>query len=251
MKKYRLTRLMSLICGTLLLSACALPPFQQAYERVDQTDRQIAADKGADNERAPPVISRPGFYIDQHPVTLSQDPAWMRRSVTMTAQNMPLDQLVSRLLRNSDVNVRYDNTVQAKRPVSLHYSGSVRGALETVAAKTRYYFMVDDNVVSWSAYQTKMFDISFMPGFSSYMVGRGQNSTSGFGNAYLGSGEVQSDVNDDQYSSLQAQLSVWEDLRNGLGKLISPDGKFMISESTTTVTVQAIIQIISIPSVNT
>ncbi len=69
-------------------------------------------------------------------------------------------------------------------------------------------------------------------------MGRGQNSTSGFGNAYLGSGEVQSDVNDDQYSSLQAQLSIWEDLRNGLNKLISPDGRFMISEATTTVTVR-------------
>jgi type IVB pilus formation R64 PilN family outer membrane protein len=92
--------------------------------------------------------------------------------------------------------------------------------------------------VSWSAYETRMFDISFMPGYSSYMVGRGNNSTSGFSNAYLGSGEVQSDVNDDQYSNLQAQLSVWEDLRNGLGKLTSPDGKFMISEATTTVTVR-------------
>ncbi len=171
-------------------------------------------------------------------MSLSKDPAWMKRSITLTAQNMPMDELVSRLLRNSDVNVRYDNSVEAKRPVSLHYSGSVKGALDTVAAKTRYYYLVEGNVVSWSAFQTKMFDISFMPGYSSYLVGRNQNSSSGFGNAYLGSGEVQSDVNDDQYSSLQAQLSVWEDLRNGLGKLVSPDGRFMISESTTTVTVR-------------
>ena len=77
-----------------------------------------------------------------------------------------------------------------------------------------------------------------MPGYFSYLVGKSQNSKSGFGNAYLGQGEVQSDVNDDQYSSLQAQLSVWEDLRNALGRLISPDGKYVISESTTTVTVK-------------
>ena len=238
MKKRNILRFLGLVCGTLLLTACALPPYQHANERIDQTDRQIAADKAADDERAPPVISRPGYYIDSHPVSLSKDPAWMRRSITLTAQNMPMDELVSRLLRHSDVNVRYDNTVEAKRPVSLHYSGSVKGALDTVAAKTRYYYLVEENVVSWSAFQTKMFDISFMPGYSSYMVGRGNNSTSGFGNAYLGSGEVQSDVNDDQYSSLQAQLSVWEDLRNGIGKLVSPDGRFMISESTTTVTVR-------------
>jgi type IVB pilus formation R64 PilN family outer membrane protein len=238
MKKQRLTRFIIYICTTLMLSACALPPYQHADERVDQTDRQIAADKAADNERAAPVISRPGYYIDTHPVTLSQDPAWMRRTVTMAAQNMPLDELVSRLLRNSDANVRYDETVSSKRLVSLHYTGTVKGALDTVAAKTRYYYVVEGNVVSWSAFQTKMFDISFMPGYSSYLVGRGQNSSSGFGNAYLGQGEVQSDVNDDQYSSLQAQLSVWEDLRNGIGKLISPEGKFMISEATTTVTVR-------------
>lgn len=237
-KHSRVKKIISLICGTLLLSSCALPPFQHANERIDQSDRQIAADKIYDDERAAPVISRPGYYVDTHPVTISPDPAWMRRSVTLTAQSMPLDELVSRLLRNSDANVRYDETVQPKRLVSLRYSGSVRGALDTVAAKTRYYYSVSNNVVSWSAFQTKMFDISFMPGYSSYLVGRGQNSSSGFGNAYLGAGEVQSDVNDDQYSSLQAQLSIWEDLRNGLNKLISSDGRFMISEATTTVTVR-------------
>jgi type IVB pilus formation R64 PilN family outer membrane protein len=231
-------KFISVVFGALFLTACALPPYLHAQDRISQTDRQIAADKIADNERAPTVISRPGYYIDTRPLSLSQDPAWMRRSVTMEAQNMPLDQLVSRLLRNSDVNVRYDDTVHSKRLVSLHYTGSVKGALDTIAAKTRYYFWVDKKVVSWSAYQTKMFDISFMPGYASYLVGRGQNSSAGFGNAYLGSGEVQSDVNDDQYSSLQAQLSVWEDLRNGLSKLVSPDGRFMISESTTTVTVR-------------
>jgi MSHA biogenesis protein MshL len=237
MKKRSIFQILGLICTTLLLTSCYTPSYMHANERADQTARQIAADKIADNERAPPVISRPGFYIDTHPVDLSQDPAWMRRSITLTAQNMPLDELVSRLLRHSEANVRYDNTVEAKRPVSLHYTGSVKGALDTVAAKTRYHYIVEDKVVSWSAFETRMFDISFMPGYSSYLVGRAQNSSSGFGNAYLGSGEVQSDVNDDQYSSLQAQLSVWEDLRNGLGKLISPDGKYMISESTTTVTI--------------
>lgn len=238
MKKSRILRFITLLCGTALLAACAMPPYQHAEKRVDETDRQIAADKAVDNRREVPVLTQTGYYVDTHPVTLSKDPAWMRRSVTMEAQNMPLDELVSRLLRNGNVNVRYDGSVQAKRPVSLHYTGSVKGALDTVAAKTRYYYVVDDNVVSWSGFETKMFDISFMPGYSSYMVGRGQNSSSGFGNAYLGSGEVQSDVNDDQYSSLQGQLSVWEDLRSSLNKLTSSDGRVMISESTTTVTVR-------------
>ncbi len=172
MKKYvALKQFLSLICGTLLLSACALPPYQQANDRIDQTDRQIAADKIAEDERAAPVISRPGYYVDTHPVTFSQDPAWMRRSVTMTAQNMPLDELVSRLLRNSDANVRYDDTVQPKRLVSLHYSGSVKGALEPLLLKLDITIQSKDNVVSWSAYQTKMFDISFMPGYSSLFGG--------------------------------------------------------------------------------
>lgn len=236
-KRHIIKKVITLTISSLILAACATPPYLQANQRIDQTSRQIAADKIADNQAAPPVITRPGYYIDTHPVTLSKEPAWMRRSVTLQAQNMPLDELVARLLRNSDVNVRYDETVQSKRLASLHYSGTVKGALDTVAAKTRLHYNVEGNIVSWSAYQTQMFDISFMPGYSSYMVGRGQNSTSGFGNAYLGSGEVHSDVNDDQYSNLQAQLSVWEDLRNGLGKLISPDGRYMISEATTTVTV--------------
>ncbi len=237
MKMKYITRLITVTIVTLLTASCATAPFRQADERVNQTSNQMAADKIADDHRAPPVIVRPGYYIDTHPISLSQDPAWLRRSVTLRAQNIPLNALVARLLRNADINVRYDDTVQSTRLVSMHYDGSVKGALDTLAAKTRLYYTVDKNVISWSAFETRMFDISFMPGYSSYMVGRGNNTTSGFSNAYLGSGEVQSDVNDDQYSNLQAQLSVWEDLRNGLSKLVSPDGQYMISEATTTVTI--------------
>ncbi len=64
MKKRNIFRFLGLVCTTLFLTACILPPYQHASERIDQTDRQIAADKAADDERAPPVISRPGFYID-------------------------------------------------------------------------------------------------------------------------------------------------------------------------------------------
>ncbi len=237
MKMKAITRFVTLLITTILMASCATAPYRQADERVNQTSNQIAADKISDDLRAPPVIVRPGFYIDAHPVDISKDPAWLRRSVTLRAQNVPLNVMVARLLRNADINVRYDDTVQPTSLVSMHYNGTVKGALDTLAAKTRLYYSIDGNVVSWSAFQTKMFDISFMPGYSSYMVGRGNNTTSGFSNAYLGSGEVQSDVNDDQYSNLQAQLSVWEDLRNSLSKLVSPEGQYMISEATTTVTV--------------
>ncbi len=238
MNRRRVVWLINLVIFCLLLSSCAAPPYRDAEDRIKRSLHQIDLNKQGNDRQAPPVIILPGYYVDTSPVNLNEDPAWMRRPVILIAQGMPLDQMSDRLLRKSDVNIRYDETVQPKKLINMHYSGTVKGALDTLASKTHYYYYVDNKILTWSAFETRTFDISFMPGFSSYMVGRGQNGTAGFGNAYLGSGEVQSDVNDDQYSNLQAQLSVWEDLRNSLSKLVSPEGQFMISEATTTVTLR-------------
>ena len=97
-KRNIIKKVITLTISSLILAACATPPYLQANQRIDQTSRQIAADRIADNLAAPPVINRPGFYIDTHPLTLAKEPAWMRRSVTLQAQNMPLDELVARLL---------------------------------------------------------------------------------------------------------------------------------------------------------
>lgn len=217
-----------------VVSACS--PYKEAITKYNQTAEEIHKQDVAARKTAPPVVRQSGFYVDTHPISLKRPPMWFKRRVSLQAHNMPFSILMRRLLRNTNTNVTYDNTVQARRLVNVDYTGSIKGALDTLAAQTSYFYNVDHDSVNWSAFMTKTFNISFMPGDSTYLVGRTRNSNAHNTQSY-GNGTHISRVDDQQYSNLQARLSVWDDLRRTLNQLKSKDGRVIISESTTSVTV--------------
>jgi len=84
-----------------------------------------------------------------------------------------------------------------------------------------------------------------MPGSSDYLMGKASGSSGGGagGSAIAGpgGGTVTGSIDDSansQYSNLKATLSVWKDLESSIKQLLSPDGKVMVSEATTSVTVR-------------
>ena len=122
----------------------------------------------------------------------------------------------------------------------MNYSGTVKGALELLAAKSGYVFNVNGHNVYWQAYVTRTYEIAFMPGSTDYQMGKsGAGGGAGGGG---GSGQTVNAVLDDsassQFSNLKGSLSVWKDLEETIKQLMSPDGKVMVSEATTTVTVR-------------
>jgi len=220
--------------GMAIVSGCST--YKQANIKYDQTAQEIHKQEAAAHKTAPTVVHKSGFYVDTHPISLKRPPAWLKRKVSLRTKNIPLSILMSRLLRDTSVNVTYDNTVQIRRLVSMNYTGTLKGALETLAAETNYYYNLDnDDALRWSAFMTKTFNISFMPGASNYLVGRTRNSNE-HSNQNYGNGTHISRMDDQQYSNLRGRLSVWDDLRRTLNQLKSKDGRVIISESTTTVT---------------
>jgi len=161
-------------------------------------------------------------------------PPCERPTVSLQAENMPFSMLMNRLLAGSNVSATFDNSVNANQVVSLQYVGTVQGALNRLAAKLNYYYSPNNSQVNWSAFETRTFNISFMPGSSNYLVGRSHGGIESNGHSV---GTTVGGLNDQQYSSLEGQLSVWNDLRNTLNELKSKKGKFFVSESTTSVTV--------------
>lgn len=245
-KLIRRTLLLSISCIiTLLITSCI-----SQYKTVKDADYNVTNDKRnldylnyKSTHRAPAAISQKGFYSDVTPMSLQQPPAWMNRKITVTAQNLPLEFVISRILRNTDAVIEYQPSLNRSRPVSLQYTGTIKGALLLLANNTDTAFQVKGNRILWLNFVTKTFNIAFMPGKSTYQVGQLPNQAGGAaGGGAAGSSTGTTVVTTTgqlgygQYSDLKGELSVWEDLTRTLNELKSTDGKVIVSESTTSVT---------------
>ncbi len=221
-----------------LLSGCMRSTYHQADNNIDHTKDDIASLQQAANEVAPAVVVKNGYYIDTKPVVIATGPKWLRQKITLQAHDTPFSILMDRLLRNSNISVSYATALQTKRPISINYHGTIKGALDRLAAQTNYFYSVNSEKIRWSSLQTKTFDVSFMPGSSTYLVGRSQGGSHGGSNGGLGNDITGKGIADDQqYSNLEGNLSVWNDLQRALNELKSKQGHVIVSESTTSVTV--------------
>lgn len=229
------------LIGGLTLSGCAKNYYKDSSHAVQESQNEMQALTQQAKMRQPAVLVRAGYYIDSRPTPLHHDPAWMKAAVSLRAQGMPLRNLIDRLVGSHNISVSYDATVNANHPVTIDYHGTLKGALNVLADTLNYsYVRQGKNEINWSAYEDRSFNISFMPGVSNYLVGETNTDSNQrsmhSGNGLRGSTES-SALNDQQYSNLSAKLSVWKDLSKTLLQLKSPEGKVVVSESTTSVTV--------------
>lgn len=231
----------------LFLSGCNSPVYNQTEGNIaDVAQRVVDARHYSDASAkpAPSLLVSQGLYVDKTPISLSRDPSWLRNKIILRGDQLPFS-YYSRTIATGggkDILTHYQVGLDQATQVSMNYSGSVRGALDMLAAKTGYVYTVNGNHVYWQAFITKTFDVAFMPGSSDYQMGKsgGSSSTSTPGGAG-GSTTVTGMLDDNtsqEYSSLKGSLSVWKDLKDSITQMLSPDGKVMVSESTTSVTVR-------------
>lgn len=227
-------RLLSLplIFATALLLGCSSAVFDKTGENVDETQAKMKHLHDLSEHATAPVLVKDGYYVDTNPVAFDKNPAWMSRPLSLHAKQMPLRLLTQRLLRDTKVTVSYSKTVNPNQLVSINYEGTIGGALKTVADEINYHYTTTKNSLRWSALATKTFNISFMPGSSNYLVGQQQGS-----NGSTSADSSSDNLSDQQYSNLHGTLSIWNDLEKTLNQLKSTDGKIIVSESTTSVTV--------------
>lgn len=230
---------LSMIASTFALSGCYTKAYKESDANIKRTKLQIDTSKMVQEKVQPTVLTKSGFYVDPQPVSLDDQPEWTRKVVTLQAYHLPFNLLVNRLLRSCPVVASYDNTVKSQHLVSMNYTGTIAGALDTLAAETDYHFIVRPHDIRWSAFETRTFNISFMPGSSNYLVGQQQNTTGGSNNSTSvnSASSPIGQINDQQYSNLEGQLSLWNDLKSTLDQLKSSKGHVVVSESTTSVTV--------------
>lgn len=239
-----------LLCVSFLLflAGCNNPMYNQTEANVaDAAQRGIDLrhQSDASAKPVPPLVINQGVYVDQTPINLSKDPVWLKNRIILRGDQLPFS-YYSRTIASGggkDVLTHYQVGLDQAAQVSLNYSGSVRGALNLLAAKTGYTYTISGRHVYWQAFVTKTFDIAFMPGSSDYQMGKssgGAAATTG-GSGTNGAPTVSNIVDDNtaqEYSNLKGKLSVWQDLKDAITQMLSADGKVMVSESTTSVTVR-------------
>lgn len=239
-----------ILCSTILvfLTACNPAVYNQAEANIadvtqrnaDAKARMVEAEKPT-----PTLVVNNGLYVDKTPISLARQPTWLRNRVILRGDQLPFSFFSRTVLSDGGRNIllHYQNGLDDKALISMNYSGTIKGALDLLAAKTGYIYYVNGNDVYWNAFVTKTFDIAFMPGASDYMMGvQAQGGSAGGSAASGGAPGAPSTILQDsaanQYSNLKGTLSVWKDLEASIKQLMSPEGKVMVSEATTSVTVR-------------
>ncbi len=133
----------------------------------------------------------------------------------------------------------------AKR-LSISYSGSLRGLLDTISSQSGYGWEYDEKTsrVTFSAMQVKTFTIMAPPGAVSYEAQLSNKSKERSSSSSLGD-NVNSTVQTGDTSSQTSQIhktevvwDIWKDLEDGLKSLISKNGTISINRSSGTVTIR-------------
>jgi len=225
-----------LVLGSLALVSCQTPRlYHQVNNNVDGVTQTIDSWQhpgAAATRRAVPVVTKSGYYVNPTPIPLHRGPQWQTQLVSLQADGLPLNQLMKQIMPLSNFSVIYLSGVQSNMPVTLSYHGTVAGALMQVAKICGYYYTLGQNSLTWSNFETKTFNIAFMPGAISYQLG-GEGQTS----SQSSSGSQSAGISDSSTSGIKGNLSIWNDIKATLDKLRSQDGQVFVSEATTSVTV--------------
>lgn len=242
----------SIMVLAVLLAGCdSVALWHQTNDDYDKNSKAIKTENASVTKPPPAVTTKQQAYVDTKPVSLNRAPDWYTAPVSINGAQMPFSFYLSQLLGNAPVNVHMDPGVNPARMVTLHYSGTVKGALAELASKSNYFYDYDipNKTLTWSSLQTKVFDISFIPGVSKYSVGpsSGVSIASGSsGSSSSGSSSSSSSSSSGiditatgEYSNISNDnLSVWDDMKSTIATLLSPQGKLSVSQATTTITVR-------------
>ncbi len=235
-----------LLSSCVILSACHSPVYNQTMSNVADVKLRAQAARhksDVDARPAPSLLVKEGPYVDTTPISLSHDPAWARNSITIRGDQLPFSYYSRTVAAGAGGNVltKYQPGLDPSQTLGMNYSGSIKGALDVLAAKSGYVYTLHDNSIYWQAFITKTLDVAFMPGSSDYLMGKKNNSGASTASQSSG-GQVQnfvsSDSSDSEYSNLSGKLSIWDDLSVSLKSLLSKEGQVTVSQATTSVTVR-------------
>lgn len=185
------------------------------------------------------VIYSDEYYAPELPSDDYDRPSWFFEPTRFAYRGTPFNMVVNDIL-GSHTSIRYLQGINSEVVISVSHEGTLGEAIQKIALAAGYAFDLKGGILSWYKYETREFDVSFIPGVSSYFLGesgRGnrsnQASSSGF--QVVETGNVGSG---NQRNAFEGEFNVLEDIIRSVGMLISEEGAFNINQSTSTLVVR-------------
>lgn len=229
----------SLLC----LCACSSldTSLEHAQGKIDEAERHIKQQKLAGLQQYKNIRIIDGYYAPPLSLNDLERPAWWFESVPLiNTQDMPLKDLMAQLAKEYAISYQFTLAELGARPVTVSFSGSLGALLNHLSSLLNLHFSVKNEVIVWKAQDTRIFDISFMPGSSQYQLG-GAVTTDSSDVALSSSLENQdanTQENESQTTNYAMKSDVWTELKEAIGSMVSPNATFTISPSSSTLTVQ-------------
>jgi type IVB pilus formation R64 PilN family outer membrane protein len=229
-------RYLQIVALTFFISGCVNHPAHKSVEnKNDRVLSEIEALKDLNYGPIDNVIDIDYPPVDLKPLVKANEPAWYGVQVSPVIDQMPFGLALRTIFEGQGVSLGFDYDVDQKVLVSTYFDGTLRGWLDQLSLASGYGYSIEGNHVSWHKYITRTFDIKTMPGTQKHLLGTREDAEQQEGNSQ---GETVVKVDNDEYSSNTASLSVWGDLGSLVGTLISDEGKVFVSESSTSITVK-------------
>lgn len=239
-------RIFVLVLTAFILTGCDSALYNQTIANtadVTEMADHARVKSTADAKRPPSLIVNPGLYVDKTPISLAKRPTWLKNHIIIRGDQLPFS-YYSRTIAKAGggrILIHYQEGLNQDYKISMNFSGTVRDALNVLAAQTGFAYSVAGSNIYWQAFITKTFEIAFMPGSSDYLMGKASGGGGSTGGAGGGANAVTGIIDDSaasQYSNLKGKLSIWSDIQNSVKQLLSANGRVVISEATTSVTVR-------------
>jgi type IVB pilus formation R64 PilN family outer membrane protein len=216
---------------------------------IKDTTREI--DEIRERATETPIIEKKSdFYVDAEPLPMEDREPWLKSPVTFNANGLAFNAVIERVLSlvAPTVNSSFALDMEATRPVTFTYSGTVKGLFDQLARLTGFRYELNGSKVVWTEFVTKTFDVMLSPGAESFRIGRedeamGQNAPAAMGAAggVGGAQVVQSGSNPGdtkEYVNKTSKATMWGDLASNVKGLMTEKGTLMVAESMGTVTVR-------------
>jgi type IVB pilus formation R64 PilN family outer membrane protein len=186
------------------------------------------------------IIFDNDFYIPEVEESDRGMPKWFFEEDDYQLTGYTLHQFMDDLQNKHSINVTFEQQLAVDIMFSLRHKGTVGDALKKISQGIGYNFDITGDLVSWTKFEVKEFDISFVPGLSSFMIGEKENANQSSENTQSTTIRTESSIGESQeYANFEANdVGPWQDLINGIMMLKSEGGSFSVSESLSTITVK-------------
>lgn len=232
----------AVILASALLTGCALLDVNYDEER-ESAQKQIerGAESRASRSELFNVVYDDKFYAPELREEDHDRPSWYFETTEFNYRSTPFRMVVSDVF-GEYASIRFLQSIPVDAPVSLQHKGTLGEAIEKLALSMGFAFDLRDDVLSFYKYENREFDISFIPGLTSYLMGNtGQRRNQQAGGGSAAGFQTISRGNtggDGSRNSFEGEFDVFDDFTSSVGLLLSPEGSFNINRSTSSLVVR-------------